>query len=141
MLKPKQIEVVDIDGITRKFTISRFPATIGMEILVKLPISAMPKIGDFETLKLVRDDVFKYVYVETEGGAIPLSTSALIDNHVGDAETAIKIMGEMLTHNYSFFSQGKMSLLFDGLGVKIKGIAQSMLTQLSDASSQKNKRR
>lgn len=141
MLKPKQIEVVDIDGITRKFTISRFPATIGMEILVKLPISAMPKIGDFETLKLVRDDVFKYVYVETEGGAIPLSTSALIDNHVGDAETAIKIMGEMLTHNYSFFSQGKMSLLFDGLGVKIKGIAQSILTQLSDASSQKNKRR
>jgi len=141
MLKPKQIEIVDMDGDIRKFTISRFPATIGMEILVKLPISAMPKIGDFETLKLVRDDVFKYVYVETEGGAIALSTSALIDNHAGDAETAIKIMGEMLTHNYSFFSQGKMSLLFDGLGVKIKGIAQSMLTQLSDASSPKNKRR
>jgi hypothetical protein len=141
MLKPKQIEIVDMDGDIRKFTISRFPATIGMEILVKLPISAMPKIGDFETLKLVRDDVFKYVYVETEGGAIALSTSALINNHAGDAETAIKIMGEMLTHNYSFFSQGRMSLLFDGLGVKIKGIAQSMLTQLSDASSPKNKRR
>jgi len=141
MIKPQEITLVDIDGVERKFTLSRFPATVGMEIFYRLPISAVPKIGDFEALKVVRDDIFKYVYVETAGGSIALSTSALIDNHTNDAETALKIIGAMLSHNYSFFSQGKISLLFDGLGVKIKGIAQSMLTQLSDASSPKSKRR
>ena len=141
MLKPKEIEVVDIDGKERKFTISRMPATIGMEVLYKLPISAMPKIGDFDSLKGVRDDIFKYVYVETEGGPVALSTSTLVDNHTNDAETALKVMGEMLQHNYSFFQKGTISAFFDNIAAKVPSMAQKILTQLSPALSKQSKRR
>ena len=64
MLKPKEISIIDIDGLERNFIISRFPATVGMEIFYRLPMSAVPKIGDFEALKDVRNDIFKYVYLE-----------------------------------------------------------------------------
>lgn len=141
MLKPQEIVIKDIDGIDRTFIISRFPATVGMEIFYRLPISAMPKIGDFEALKVVRDDIFKHVYIKTEGGDIALSTVALIDNHTGDAETALKVIGAMLQHNFSFFSQGKISSFLDGLGEKVKATAQSMLTQLSPALSKQSKQR
>lgn len=141
MLKPKEIQIVDIDGEERKFLISRFPATIGMEIFYRLPISAMPKIGDFEALKGVRNDIFKYVFVETEGGPIALSTTALVDNHTGDAETALKIIGAMLQHNFSFFQKGTISLFFDGIAKKVPDIAQKILTQLSPVLSKQNKPR
>lgn len=139
MIKPKEITLVDIDGQERTFILSRFPATIGMEILVKLPISSVPKIGDFEALKGVRDEIFKHVYVKTDGGDIALSTHALIDNHTNDAETAIKIIGEMLQHNYSFFQKGTISVFLDSITAKVPGIAQKMLTQLSVALSKQSK--
>jgi len=141
MIKPQEITLIDIDGVERKFTLSRFPATVGMEIFYRLPISAVPKIGDFEALKVVRDDIFKYVYVDTAGGSIALSTSALIDNHTNDAETALKIIGAMLQYNYSFLRLGKISNFFENIAAKIPGIVQSMLTQLSPASSKPSKRR
>ena len=139
MIKPKEITLVDIDGQERTFILSRFPATVGMEILVKLPISSVPKLGDFDTLKGVRDEIFKYVYVKTDGGDIALSTQALIDNHTNDAETALKIIGEMLQHNYSFFQKGTISVFLDSITAKVPGIAQKMLTQLSVALSKQSK--
>lgn len=141
MLKPQDVVIKDIDGVDRKFIISRFPATVGMEIFYRLPISAMPKIGDFEALKVVRDDIFKHVYVKTEGGDIALSTIALIDNHTGDAETALKVIGAMLQHNFSFFQKGTISAFFDSIAAKVPGIAQKILTQLSPALSKQSKQR
>lgn len=141
MIKPKTIEITDIDGKLRRFKITRFPATVGMEIIYKLPISSMPKLGDFDSLKGVRDQLFQYVYAETEGGDIALTTNALIDNHTNDAETALKIMGEMLQHNYSFFQKGVISTFLNGITQKIPDVAQKILTQLSPVLSRQNKQR
>lgn len=141
MLKPKEFKVVDIDGDERTFTLTRFPATIGMEIFYRLPMSAVPKIGDFEALKDVRNDIFKYVYVEANGNPIPLSTTALIDNHTNDAETALKIIGAMLQHNFSFFQKGTISAFFDNIAAKVPDMAQKILTQLSPVLSKQNKPR
>jgi len=141
LLKPKEITIIDLDGVERLFLISRFPATDGMEILVKLPMSAMPKIGDFETLKAVRDDIFKFIAVKTELGEIVLSTKALIDNHTNDAETAIKLMKEIIEYNFSFFQNGIVSSSLTRLMEKIPSVAQSILTRLLEALSKPNKRR
>lgn len=141
MIKPLDISIIDIDGVERKFIITRFPATVGMEIFYRLPISAVPKIGDFEALKDVRNDIFKYVFVNTDGGPIALSTTALIDNHTGDAETALKIVGAMLQHNYSFFQKGMISGFLNGITARIPDIVQKILTQLSPALSKQNKPR
>jgi len=141
MIKPKNITIKDIDGKERKFIISRFPATDGMEILYKLPTAAIPKIGDFDALKEARNDIFKFVYVETDGGELALKTKALIDNHTGDAETAIKVMKEIIEYNYSFFQSGILSNFLNKLSKRIPIIAQEILTRFSQQSSKRSKRR
>ena len=138
MIKPKALEIIDIDGVERKFIITRFPATVGMEILYRLPTSGVPNIGDFEALKVVRDDIFKYIYVTTDGGDIALTTHALIDNHVGDAETAVKIMGAILTYNYSFLGKIVSGGFLESVTAKIPAIASKLLIQFKDALSEKS---
>ena len=141
MIKPKTITVKDIDGQQREFIITRFPATDGMEILYKLPTAALPKIGDFNTLKEARNDIFKFVYVNIGEKDMPLSTKALIDNHTGDAETAIKVMKEIIEYNYSFFQNGILSVFLERVAKKIPDIAQEILTRFSQQSSKRGKRR
>ncbi len=141
MIKPKTITVKDIDGQQREFIITRFPATDGMEILYKLPTAALPKIGDFDTLKEARNDIFKFVYVNIGEKDMPLSTKALIDNHTGDAETAIKVMKEIIEYNYSFFQNGILSVFLERVAKKIPDIAQEILTRFSQQSSKRGKRR
>jgi len=140
LIKPKEISLKDMDGVERKFIISRFPATDGMEIFYRLPTSAMPKIGDFEALKGVRDDIFKFVAIKVADQEIRLEHKALIDSHAGDAETALKVIGAMLEYNFTFFQRGTISAFFDNIAAKIPDIAQKILTQLSAASSKQNKR-
>lgn len=141
MIKPKTITVVDIDGDEKQYIITRFPATVGMEILYRLPSSGIPKIGDFAELKEVRDDIFKYVYAVTENGEISLSTNALIDNHITDGETAYKVMGAMLSYNYQTVGKLTSGGFFDSISGKLLDTARSLLRELSLQSSAKNKRR
>lgn len=141
MIKPLEVEFTDLDDVVRKFTISRFPATEGMEILYRLPTTGIPKIGDFDKLKEVRNDVFKYIYVELDGKLVSLSTKALIDNHVGDAETALKVMGAILQHNFSFFRVGTISSFLKSFMAKVPQKVQEILAQSSPVSSKQNKQR
>ena len=141
MLKPKDIKVIDMDGVERSFTIGRYPATDGMEILYKLPMSAIPKIGDFDKLKEVRNEIFKFIAVKTENGDLILSNKALIDNHTNDAETAYKLMKESIEYNYSFFNNGMISGFLDSLTKKIPNTASKILTLFSESLSKKTKQR
>lgn len=141
MIKPKEITVVDIDGDEKKYIITRFPATVGMEILYRLPSSGIPKIGDFGELKEVRDDIFKYVYAVTENGEIALTTKALIDNHITDGETAYRIMGSMLSYNYQSVSKLMSGSLISSMSEKVLSVARKLLTELSPQSSEKKARR
>lgn len=140
LIKPKTIQIKTMDGETKSYILSRFPATDGMEIFYRIPTSAMPKIGDFEALKGVRDDIFKFIAVEINGAQQTLSMKALIDSHVPDAETGLKLIGAMLEYNYSFFQRGTISAFFDVVAAKVPDIAQRILIQLSDALSKQNKR-
>jgi len=139
MLKPKDIEVVDIDGKKRTYTITRFPATDGMEIMYRLPTSGIPKIGDFAALKEVRDDVFKFVYVNAGNEKIPLTTKALIDNHVPDAETAYKVMGAILSYNFQSLGKLMSAGFYDTISARVLDTARKLLRDFSQQSSAKSK--
>jgi len=141
MIKPQEIKVVDMDGEEKTFVITRFPATVGMEILYKLPTSGMPKIGDFEVLKGVRDDVFKYVYVKVGDTEIPLNTSALINQHLTDGETAYKVMGAMLSYNFESIKKLTSSVSLDSISEKILSTVRNLFQEFYKQSSQKTKRR
>lgn len=143
LLKPKEITVTDLDGIERRFIISRLPSTVGREIVTTYPINMVPKIGEYKANEAM---MFKMMeYVEAIGGdgktPIRLTTRALVDNHTGDWEALGKLEIAMMEYNTSFFGRAKLSSFLEDTGANLKRWAIQMLTELLDASSKAAKPR
>jgi len=135
MLEPKDLEPMG-DVI---FVISKFPATVGREVIMQYPTSALPKVGDYATNEALMYKIMKYVGVRVEGRDEPLmlTTPQLIDNHVVDAETLMRLEWAMMSHNFAFFKNGKLSGILDQVANRTVTLIQKMLTDLSRASSEK----
>lgn len=107
LIKPQDVTVTDLDGEERTFIISRLPATVGREILAKYPVANAPKLGDYGVSSEAMRLMMKYVAIPREmGEPLCLTTQALIDNHVPDGQTLIKLEFEMLRYNCDFFGLG-----------------------------------
>lgn len=126
------------DGGTKTFILSKFPATVGREIVTQYPLSAVPKLGDYGRNEELMFKCMQYVAVPGAGaGGQPLrmTTEVLINNHVPDFETLIRIEMAMMELNCSFFSKGKASDFLGSLVEKAKALATSMLTDYLRPSS------
>lgn len=105
LLEPKEME---INGIT--YRIGKYPAIAGREIISKYPLSNMPKIGDYQTSEEIMLKVMSFIErVQSDGTAIRLTTRTLVDNHIKDWETLVKLEMASLEYNCSFFQNGKAS--------------------------------
>ncbi len=131
MREPKEVE---ISG--KKFILSKFPAIAGREIVIKYPLSAMPKLGDYEVNKDVMLKLMSYVGVPIAGSSLPLMlvTPDLVDNHIKDWEMLGLIEKAMIEYNCSFFRDGKISTLLEDLSLKLPTWISSILTNLSGQS-------
>lgn len=128
MIEPKEISIEDQKGKTRTFILSKFPAIQGREIIAKYPLSAMPKLGDYAVNEEVMLKLMAFVAVPREGGEpLPLTTRALIDNHVGDWEALAKIEIAMMEYNVSFFGSGKGSTFLEAITQKAQVFLSQML--------------
>jgi len=71
---------------------------------------------------------------------VPLISKALIDNHIPDFDTLIKLENECLAYNYDFFANGKLlDFLNKGLSLaesKASAILTGLLDKLSQAEKQ-----
>lgn len=105
LIEPKEITVTDSNGAEHQYTIGKYPAVAGREILAKYPLSNAPKLADYgvsqETMLKLMNHVTKTL---SDGREIRLSTAALVDNHVPDAEALLRIEMASLGYNVSFFS-------------------------------------
>ena len=135
LLEPKELD--SMSGKT--FVVSKFPATVGREIILQYPTSAMPKLGDYATNEALMLKIMTYVGVIVDGRDEPLmlTTRQLIDNHVPDAETLMRIEWAMMSHNFAFFKNGKLSGILDQTANRFVQLIQKTLTDLSRASSEK----
>lgn len=113
LIKPKEVQVKDVDGNLHTFTISRLPATVGREVLAKYTFSNMPKAGDYQQSQEVLVLLMSYVAKHVDDLEIRLKTQSLIDNHVPDAEALLRLEIEMMRYNTSFFANGSASSLLD----------------------------
>lgn len=106
LIEPKEITVTDSNGVEHQYTIGKYPAVAGREILAKYPLSNAPKLADYgvsqETMLKLMNHVTKTL---SDGREIRLSTAALVDNHVPDAEALLRIEMASLGYNVSFFSK------------------------------------
>jgi hypothetical protein len=128
MLEPKELEGT-------KFVLSKFPATVGREIILQYPTSALPKVGDYGTNEALMMKIMQHVGVTVDGRDDPLmlTTRALIDNHVGSAEDLLKLEWAMMNYNFAFFSNGKLSGILDRVMTQAVALIQKTLTDLSPA--------
>lgn len=127
------------DGSKKTYVLSKFPATVGREIVTQYPISATPKLGDYKVNEELMIKLMGYVAVVTDSGSmIRLSTRALVDNHVPDFETLMKIEMAMMEKNCSFFARGKVSNFFEGLAAKFQTLSMKTLTDFARQLSAKN---
>lgn len=132
MLEPKELQIGN-----KTYILSKFPATVGREIILQYPTSAMPKIGDYSTNEALMYKMMTYVGVTIEGREAPLmlTTPQLVDNHVPDAETLMKLEFAMLSHNFAFFQNGTLSGILERVANQAVASVQKILTDLSPALS------
>lgn len=121
MLQPKEVPIKTQDGGERVYVLSKFPAIAGREIIAKYPLSAMPKLGDYAVNEETMLKLMSYVGVPgvgANGEPLRLTTRALVDNHVPDFETLMRIEIAMMEYNVSFFGSGLALGSFEGLARK-----------------------
>lgn len=128
MIEPKTVELG-----SKTYILGKFPATVGREILMQYPTSAMPKIGDYKTNHALMLRIMGYVGVQVEGREEPLmlTTEALVNNHVTNAETLVKLEWAMVQHNFDFFTDGRASSFLESLMQKAQSQAFGMLTKFA----------
>jgi hypothetical protein len=121
LLEPKEITIED-----KAYTISKFPAIAGREIITKYPVSTIRemifnnKVIDYQVNEETMLKLMSYV----AGGnpRIRLVTKELVDNHVNSWETLMRLELEMLLYNCSFFQDGRAL-------TSLKGFAQNILSK------------
>ncbi len=135
-IKPKEITLKSIDGETKVFMLSRIPAIKARKMITQYPITAAPKIGDYEVNEKLMIELLSFVSVVTDDGSkLPLSTTSMIDNHVSDGEMLMKLEYAMMDYNTGFFKIGKISKGLDGFAGKVTQLVTQILTNSQVSSS------
>lgn len=139
---PKEITIIDGEDKERTFILSKMPAVEGLEIMARYPTSlassAIPKIGDWGVVQDLQDKIMKYVAVEVNGRHMPLSTRALVDNHVGDWECLARLIKAEVEYNNSFFRNGTISNFLNEVVQTYLAKISGILAQSSGSSSGKS---
>lgn len=138
MTTPLAPETIQLDG--KNYTLTKFPATEGREIIMQYPSTALPKVGDYKQNHALMLKMMKYVGVEVEGreGLLMLTTEALVNNHVDKPETLIKLEWAMIQHNFDFFKDGRALGFLGSLLETIQSSISETLMGLLQQSSGKS---
>ena len=106
LIEPKEI-IITYEGEDLKFNISKFPATVGREIISKYPVANMPKLGDYAISQEVMLKLMRFVERVYPDRVQELSNEVLINNHVPSWEVLAQLEIRMIEYNCSFFKNGK----------------------------------
>jgi len=122
LIKPKLIEITNIDGNILKFNIGRIPAIDGREILVGYPSSLIPKVGEYKENQALMIKLLSFVEgFNADDEPITLNNYHVINTYVTDTTTLMLLEKEMFAYNFPF-------LKFE----KSKGLLSSMASKLKD---------
>lgn len=139
MLEPKEVTLTTASGDEKTYIIHKFPAIAGREIVTQYPQSALPKIGDYKTNEALMLKMMAYVAVPMPDGRPPLvlSNRTLVDQHVPEFETLMRLEWALMEYNCSFFGKGRNSDFWIIFAQKGKQLITQILTDLQAPSSPK----
>lgn len=109
----KTVEVKDSKGNvieSKDFYISKFPAVLGREIMMRYATSMADINDNYQTNEEVLRKMMKFVRVEMpDGRRIALDSETLINNHIPSGEMLQAVENAILAYNFSFFRDGEPS--------------------------------
>lgn len=109
----KTVEVKDSKGNvieSKDFYISKFPAVLGREIMMRYSVSMANINENYESNAEILRKIMKFARVEMpDGRRIALDSETLINNHVPSGEMLSALEQAILEHNFSFFRDGEPS--------------------------------
>lgn len=134
-IEPKTFPLGD-----KTYVLTKFPATVGREILTQYPMSGLPKVGDYKTNHQLMLRVMSYVGVMVDGRTEPLmlTTEELVNNHVRKTEDLMRLEWAMIEYNFDFFADGRASNFLGLVADRITPLISKTLTDLLVPSSGKN---
>jgi hypothetical protein len=141
LIQPEEITVTTPGGEEVIYIISKLPATVAREVITQYPVSAIPKLGDYGRNEELMLRLMSYVAVPGKGPngtPLQLKTRALIDNHVDDFETLIRLEMAMLEKNCAYFRNGKASSFLGSLAKKVQTLLTETLTHSLQQFSKKD---
>jgi hypothetical protein len=139
MIDPIEKEIELPNGSTKTFILSKFPAVVGREIISQYPTSAAPKVGNYSLNEELMFKLLAHIGVPVKGkDPIMLKTRALVDNHIPDWETLVKVEWAMMEYNCSFFTNGRVLGILDTILPKVNGLISSILIQFVQQLSAKD---
>lgn len=95
---------------SKDFYISKFPAVLGREIMMRYSVSMAKIDKDYAENEEILRKMMKFVRVELpDGRKIALDSETLINNHVSSGEMLQALENAVLAHNFSFFRDGNLS--------------------------------
>ena len=108
LLQPTEITITDINDQEHRYNIGKVPYMAGgRELAVDYLASA--KRGNYKRNQELAAMMFKHIEAITpDGDHIRLTTSALVDNHVPDIPTGLKLELAIAEHNLGFSIAGKI---------------------------------
>lgn len=139
LIQPKEIE-----SASGTFRLSKFPATVGREIIMRYPLNNLPKIMEY--LDSEKEMLLLMSYVEKKcdnNMLIRLDSKVMINQHVtgnneiGAGEELIKLEWAMMQYNFSFLSVGSLRKQWTEFLTALKESGTQILTLLSDSLSRK----
>ena len=106
--EPKEITLEDINGVERRYLVGKIPYLAGgRELAVDYFPSA--KRGNYKRNQELAALMFSHVCAFADDGSeIRLMTAALVNNHVPDIPTGLKIELAVAEHNLGFSIAGKI---------------------------------
>lgn len=118
----------------KEYIIYEMPCTVSREVITQYAIANAPKLGNYEDSEKLMLKVMKHVAVDIQGLEQRLTTLELINNHVPNALTLMKLEKEVIQYSNDFLADGEI-LNFLGLVMKVadKKIIE-ILTHLLDVS-------
>ena len=122
----KVVEIENQDGSIAEFTIRKFPPIAGRRIVAGYPITALPKIGDYKANEAIMLEAMTYVSVKIDGVWQALVTESLVNNHVKDWLSLVKLEYKLLEFNCSFIADPSS---MGGIGDAFKAKIVEFLTE------------
>lgn len=137
LIEPKSITLPQ----SGEFIISKLPCLVGREIMVRYPVSFVPKVGNYEVNEAMCLKMLQYVEKVTPQRNIRLTDATLINQHIKPGGDIAILEKEMIMYNFDFLRDGTASAFLESWRLKAEGKATKILTNLLDIWFRRNSRR